>query len=231
MPKNKKKEDILARKRELEKRRYEKIKNNPELYAKYKEKNKAKYQKRKNEGKVLSINNLTQRDQKMLRRKWREEAKKSYQRKKEEKERIQRFMDCNSPPTSDIENIDVNNIHDISIEKPSTSSDPNSEYKRITRSRSREVSPANSQVSSASSGITPNAQKLVRKLRYKKDKEIASLRLKLQSVIKLNETYRKRISRIRPLQDNNNLHGNVHSEDSEPQVHSSPLAGTFVLAI
>lgn len=48
--KSKTKEEILARKRELERKRYEKIKNNPDLYAKYKERNKEKYEKRKKRG-------------------------------------------------------------------------------------------------------------------------------------------------------------------------------------
>lgn len=229
MSKTKKKEEVLARKREMERKRYEKIKNNPELYAEYKEKNKAKYRKRKDEGKVKSVNNLTPRDQKMLRKKWREAAKKSYQRKKEEKARIQRFIDCNSPPSSDIENIDIDNMDETmdrgDRENPPSFGQGSSECKRITRSnfRSREVSPATSQVSSASSGtLSPNAQRLVRKLRYKKDKEIASLRNKLQSVRKLNDAYRKKISRMQPLQEND-LQDNNQSENSTVSDVSPPV--------
>lgn len=85
-------------------------------------------------------------------------------------------------------------------EEPVRGAQGNSECRRIIRSR--EVSPAISQGSSVSSGIvSPNAQRLVRKLRYKKDKEIASLRLKLQPLIKLNDAYRKKISRLQPLQE------------------------------
>lgn len=84
MSENEKREEILARKREREKQRYEKIKNDTELYAEYKKNCKAKYQRRKKEGKILCIKSLPPRDQNMLRKKWREYARKSYYRKKEE---------------------------------------------------------------------------------------------------------------------------------------------------
>lgn len=84
------------------------------------------------------------------------------------KKEKQRFIECNSHPTSDIENMNLNNISDLR-EQPSTSAELHYQSRRITRSnsRSREVSPANLQGSSVNSGIvSPNAQKLVRKLRY-----------------------------------------------------------------
>ncbi|XP_026724527.1 uncharacterized protein LOC113497006 [Trichoplusia ni] len=202
--KSKTKEEILARKRELERKRYEKIKNNPDLYAKYKERNKEKYEKRKKEGKVTSIDKLPARDQRMLRKKWREDAKKSYQRKKEAKARIQLFLECNSPPSSDIENINPENIGGSNGNYPESLG--KSECGRITRSylRSRDVSPASSYVSSVNSAeiVSPSAQRLVRKLRYKKDKEIASLRLQLQSVKKVNDAFRKKLSRLQSLNAN-----------------------------
>ncbi|KAL4721369.1 hypothetical protein ACJJTC_019402, partial [Scirpophaga incertulas] len=55
-------------------------------------------------------------------------------------------------------------------------------------------SPGSSPSSSVS--ISPRARQLIRKLRYKKDKEIECLRKQLQSVKKMSETYRKQISRL-----------------------------------
>ncbi|KAL4720001.1 hypothetical protein ACJJTC_002381 [Scirpophaga incertulas] len=55
-------------------------------------------------------------------------------------------------------------------------------------------SPGSSPSSSVS--ISPRARQLIRKLRYKKDKEIECLRNQLQSVKKMSETYRKQISRL-----------------------------------
>lgn len=48
-------------------------------------KNKEKYQKRKNEGKAFSIDILTVRDQKMLKNRWRENAKKPTIKKRKKK--------------------------------------------------------------------------------------------------------------------------------------------------
>lgn len=144
------------------------------------------------------------RDQRMLRKKWREDAKKSYQRKKEAKARKQLFFECNSPPSSDIENINPENIGGSNGNYPESLG--KSECGRITRSylRSRDVSPASSYVSSVNSAeiVSPSAQRLVRKLRYKKDKEIASLRLQLQSVKKVNDAFRKKLSRLQSLNAN-----------------------------
>lgn len=59
MPKKKNKEEILALKRELERRRYERIKNNPELYIRYKEISKEKYKGLKQQRKVKNIKKIT----------------------------------------------------------------------------------------------------------------------------------------------------------------------------
>ncbi|CAG9787366.1 unnamed protein product [Diatraea saccharalis] len=54
-PKKTDRNAFLAWKRDMERKRYAKIKSDPELYAKYKENNKKKYQKRKEEGNVKII--------------------------------------------------------------------------------------------------------------------------------------------------------------------------------
>nr|XP_049692419.1 histone-lysine N-methyltransferase, H3 lysine-79 specific [Helicoverpa armigera] len=64
--------------------RYAEIKADPVLYELEKEKEKRRYQKRKDQKKIKSVNQLSPRDQREKRKKWREAAKKYRENKKEE---------------------------------------------------------------------------------------------------------------------------------------------------
>ncbi|KAL4714007.1 hypothetical protein ACJJTC_008361 [Scirpophaga incertulas] len=106
---------LSAQKRENEKKKYDKIKRIPALYTEYVRKNKEKYKRRKQEGKVVNIHNLPPRAQKALKKKWKEESKKAYLRRKESSKRkaaIQRYIDGNSPPESDMDEVALQNVND-----------------------------------------------------------------------------------------------------------------------
>lgn len=111
-------EERKKRKRELEKKRYQKIKGDPILYAQYQQNNKAKYEKRKAEKKVVSINEMTPRAKRAQRKKWRDAFNAHYKRKKEAKAATMRFVEVNSPPDSEAEE---NNAHRIDRDSTSPS--------------------------------------------------------------------------------------------------------------
>ncbi|KAJ0172476.1 hypothetical protein K1T71_011615 [Dendrolimus kikuchii] len=217
-------EESKRRKRELERKRYQKIKGNSVLYAQYQLKNKVKYEKRKAQKKVISIKDMTPRARKAQRKKWREAFDAYYKRKKDTKADAVRFMESYSPPDSEAEknnelqrttetNVTNRNSPSPSIlDSPSIlyiskgnkeNTNPNS---RITRSQNSPLSDcrSHSQVSETSSvssrAISPS--RLIRKLRYKKDKEIKVLTKQLEGIKKLNEAYRKKIKTLTEKKEN-----------------------------
>lgn len=70
------------KKRIAERRRKEKIKKDPILYERQKQKDRERYAKRKAEGKVNKMSERPRREQKALRKYYREHSKKSYEKKK-----------------------------------------------------------------------------------------------------------------------------------------------------
>ncbi|CAL1273654.1 unnamed protein product [Larinioides sclopetarius] len=66
-----KREEQLARKREREKKYRENIKNGPSAYAKAKQKEHERYLKRKEQKKIQSISEISAREQRQKRKKWR----------------------------------------------------------------------------------------------------------------------------------------------------------------
>lgn len=77
------KEERLIQQRMCKRRKYMEIKNDPELYALEKEKQRAKYEKRKKEKKQLPVAEKSPREQRKLRKQWKENSKKYRQRQKE----------------------------------------------------------------------------------------------------------------------------------------------------
>lgn len=74
-------EERLEKKRQAEKLRYQRIKNDPVKNAELKEKEKQQYKKKKEKGQVKSINDMTKREQRAVRKIWREKTKKQRSRK------------------------------------------------------------------------------------------------------------------------------------------------------
>lgn len=80
-PKKQKSEEELERRRIARRQKYQIIKNNPELYAAEQEKKRQYYLKAKEKKKIKSINEMSPREQRIQRRKWKESAKKFYRKK------------------------------------------------------------------------------------------------------------------------------------------------------
>lgn len=92
----------LAQDRRYKKEWYEKLKKDPVKLAEYKEKERLRYLKKKEQNKIKSVHDLSPRQQRLQRKKWRESAKK-YLRKKKRSNQIEQMLIKHSPPTSDSE--------------------------------------------------------------------------------------------------------------------------------
>lgn len=115
-------EERKKRKRELERKRYQKIKGDPVLYAQYQLKNKAKYEKRKAQKKVISIKDMTPRARKVQRKKWREAFNAYYRRKKDARAAAKRFMESHSPPDSEAEENNIVRITTVEMNESNRNS-------------------------------------------------------------------------------------------------------------
>lgn len=83
IPKNKQKriEEELERRRIARRERYKQIKSDPEKYAIERAKKREAYFKRKTNNKVKSINQMSPREQRLQRKKWRETSKRYHEKK------------------------------------------------------------------------------------------------------------------------------------------------------
>ncbi|CAG5055009.1 unnamed protein product [Parnassius apollo] len=99
----------LAKDRLRKKEKYAEIKKDPEKYRLEKEKERKKYLLRKEKKKILSIAEITDRQKREQRRRWRKNSRK-YLNKLKEQKKIERVLLENSPPTS--ENEEIANIAD-----------------------------------------------------------------------------------------------------------------------
>ena len=73
-------EEILQKKRDAERARYQKIKSDPVKLAEQKEKERLKYLKKKEKGTRKSISDMTPREQRKTRKKWRAYSASYYSR-------------------------------------------------------------------------------------------------------------------------------------------------------
>ncbi|KAL4712046.1 hypothetical protein ACJJTC_003713 [Scirpophaga incertulas] len=69
-------EEKLEKKRQAERLRYQRIKNDPVKNAELKEKERQQYQKKKEKGQIKSIHDMTEREQRAIRKIWREKTRK-----------------------------------------------------------------------------------------------------------------------------------------------------------
>lgn len=101
-PKKLTRDELLAKKRAAEKARRDKIKLNPEAHAQYKEKERQRYKKRKEDKKLVQINDLTPRQQRNQRRKWKINSK-NFREKQKQKTLLQKKLVESTPPDSDFD--------------------------------------------------------------------------------------------------------------------------------
>lgn len=97
------KDDILKKKREAEKARLARIKSNPIKLAEYKEKQRLQYLKKKEKGQRKNVKEMTPREQRMTRQKWKKYSSDYRHKKQLLKQTTHNFMQQNTPPNTDDE--------------------------------------------------------------------------------------------------------------------------------
>lgn len=97
-------EERLEKKRQAERLRYQRLKRDPVKNAELKEKEKEKYIKKKEKGLIKSVKDMTEREQRAIRKIWREKTKKLRERRKQKSNQIA----PPTPPDSDNEDLPVN---------------------------------------------------------------------------------------------------------------------------
>ncbi|KAI8422982.1 hypothetical protein MSG28_014072 [Choristoneura fumiferana] len=97
------KEEKAKKKSEQAKKRLEKIKNDPILLAKYKEKERLKYLKKKEKGQRKCVKDMTPREHRKMKKNWSTYSA-AYRQNKKIGKHADKYMDENTPPSSDGEN-------------------------------------------------------------------------------------------------------------------------------
>lgn len=106
-PKNITKEERLEKKRIAERLRYQKIKNDPTKLAAQKEKSRQKYLTRKEKGQRKLVSNMSDREKRQARKKWRNYSKTHYDKKTALEKAARKFVRENTPSSCD-ENVNSN---------------------------------------------------------------------------------------------------------------------------
>lgn len=201
MAKQKKKattQEKLAKDRLRKKEKYAEIKRDPEKYRIEKEKERKKYLLRKEKKKILSITEMTDRQKREQRRRWRKNSR-QYLNKLREQKKVQSILLENLTPTS--ETVEILNIANsevcdplMEIEEP-----PESTPKIIKSQRQAKCSSSARQLRYRSTKVISNLQKEVDKLRKEKDmlrKQIQKERM-LQKVRKsIEDTIEKKVDEV-----------------------------------
>nr|CAI5851786.1 unnamed protein product [Callosobruchus analis] len=102
MPSKQSREEILKKKREAERARWLRIKSDPTKLAEYKENERQKYLKKIEKGQRKTINQMTDREKRPTRRKWREYSS-SYRQKQAVAKNTENYIHETTPPLSDNE--------------------------------------------------------------------------------------------------------------------------------
>ncbi|CAH1998001.1 unnamed protein product [Acanthoscelides obtectus] len=101
------KEEIASKKSAAAKARLEKIKSDPVLLAEYKEKERVKYLRKKEKGQRKSIQDMTPREQRNIRKQWKKYST-NYRKKKTIRKDCENYVVQNTPPTSENESSEEN---------------------------------------------------------------------------------------------------------------------------
>lgn len=162
--------------KECMKRLRENIKSDPVRYEEAKRKERERYHARKASGKIKAVSDMSEREKRATRRKWKERSKRYYQRKKESI-REHNFLDDYTPPESPVQELlqrapEEPNIHDDTPKTTRTTS---------TNSRSRVAS----------------GERIRRKNKHELKTRIEYLERKLKEADKRAEKYKKRNLRLK----------------------------------
>lgn len=96
------KEEIAIKKSAAAKERLEKIKSDPVLLAEYKEKERLKYLKKKEKGQRKCVKDMTPREQRKIRKKWKKYSS-DYRKNQKIRKDCNNYIAQNTPPSSDEE--------------------------------------------------------------------------------------------------------------------------------
>ncbi|CAH0550451.1 unnamed protein product [Brassicogethes aeneus] len=107
-------EEKLRKKREAEKKRYERLKQDPEGREKLRQKERDQYSKKKENNIVQPISELSKRDQRMKRKQWRKNST-TYRLRKKQTENENHFLEENTPPPSPVR---LENVNDVPRDTP-----------------------------------------------------------------------------------------------------------------
>ncbi|CAG9788822.1 unnamed protein product [Diatraea saccharalis] len=154
-----------------------KIKEDPEKYVEQEAKERARYLKRKEQKKIKDAQEMTPRQLRAQRKKWRVNSKSHYERKKKEKA-IQQLLLENSPPNSDTEVL------------PAADQDP------LDRPALNIPRPFFDCMDRDTCQQCLKKDILLRKFRYRHKKEIGILKLELEKTKKQKDALRKTFYRI-----------------------------------
>lgn len=184
---NKNEKTVEARRRakkEAERRRRERIRNDPQLYEDAKQKERERYHKRKHQGKIKSVKDISVRSQRAKRKTWRDAAKKYRETKKTDNNMI-KMMEADSPPPTPDHNVDWNDAVDESREPrgPCTSTSPKgrSISTRKSNSNTNDHEAMNIILESSGSSRKLSGRKKVRRDRAAAYRKIKKLELELKN--------------------------------------------------
>ncbi|CAH2004316.1 unnamed protein product [Acanthoscelides obtectus] len=122
-------------KRDCERRRREKVRSNPEQYEKAKQQERERYYERKKQGKIKLIGEVSRREKKRLRKKWKE-YKRSYNTNKKHVTRATQMLKENTPPAAPTRDLnEIENNQDVA----NVSGRSSAGRKRVLRKRSATV--------------------------------------------------------------------------------------------
>ncbi|XP_060806067.1 uncharacterized protein LOC132902972 [Amyelois transitella] len=96
-PQKKTREEVLERKKELERLRYQRLKNDPQKREEMKEKERLKYQKKKEKGLRKLVRDMTPREHRTAKKNWKKHCTDYRARKKTLKETTNAFVRDNTP--------------------------------------------------------------------------------------------------------------------------------------
>ncbi|CAB3234211.1 unnamed protein product [Arctia plantaginis] len=196
-------EEKLEKKRLAERRRLQKIKNDPALYEEFKIKDRARYYKKKEQKKVVPISEMTPRRQRTQRKRNRDNFKAYYSRQKNKK-RLDTLLSENSPPESGDELPPQPIVENSTVATNSCPPSPLS-LSRCSRSQTRSNRVQNtyhdqliisSPCPSDSCNVSVVSKSTFRRYQYKKTKIIQSLQKKIVELQRQQKSFRKQVQRL-----------------------------------
>lgn len=156
-------EETLKKKREAEKARLARIKSDPIKLAEYKEKQKLQYLRKKEKGQRKNVEDMTPREQRITRKKWKNYSSNYRQRKQLLKQTTNNFIRQNSPPLTDDEiQLIINEEIRPVINEDQRAKEAKKRSERQRKSRNKEIKKMKAIVSKLKTKLNTQRQKYKR---------------------------------------------------------------------